>query len=63
MPYAITIGLILLWLLALMSALMSSATLGGFIHVLLVMAVITVFGQGDRRAKAKADLTAGRADY
>lgn len=38
MPYAIAIILILLWLLGLMS----SATMGGFIHVLLVIAVIIV---------------------
>jgi hypothetical protein len=38
MPYAIAIILVLLWLLGLMS----SATLGGFIHVLLVVAVILV---------------------
>ena len=38
MPYAIAIILVLLWLLGLMS----SATMGGFIHVLLVIAVIIV---------------------
>lgn len=38
MVYAIAIILVLLWLLGLMS----SATLGGFIHVLLVVAVIIV---------------------
>jgi hypothetical protein len=38
MLYAIAIILILLWLLGLMS----SATMGGFIHVLLVIAVILV---------------------
>jgi hypothetical protein len=38
MIYAIAIILVLLWLLGLMS----SATLGGFIHVLLVIAVIMV---------------------
>lgn len=38
MPYAIAVILILLWLLGLMS----SATMGGFIHVLLVIAVIIV---------------------
>jgi hypothetical protein len=38
MLYAIAIILVLLWLLGLMS----SATLGGFIHVLLVIAVIIV---------------------
>lgn len=38
MVYSIAIILILLWLLGLMS----SATLGGFIHVLLVIAVIIV---------------------
>jgi hypothetical protein len=38
MLYAIAIILVLLWLLGLMS----SATLGGFIHVLLVVAVILV---------------------
>ena len=38
MLYSIAIILILLWLLGLMS----SATLGGFIHVLLVVAVIIV---------------------
>jgi hypothetical protein len=36
--YAIAIILVLLWLLGLMS----SATMGGFIHVLLVVAVIVV---------------------
>jgi len=36
--YAIAIILVLLWLVGLMS----SATLGGFIHVLLVIAVIIV---------------------
>jgi hypothetical protein len=36
--YAVAIILILLWLLGLMS----SATMGGFIHVLLVIAVIMV---------------------
>jgi Family of unknown function (DUF5670) len=38
MLYSIAIILVLLWLLGLMS----SATLGGFIHVLLVVAVIIV---------------------
>ena len=38
MIYSIAIILILLWLVGLMS----SATLGGFIHVLLVIAVIMV---------------------
>ena len=38
MSYAIAVILVLLWLLGLMS----SATLGGFIHVLLVAAVIVV---------------------
>jgi hypothetical protein len=38
MIYSIAIILVLLWLLGLMS----SATLGGFIHVLLVIAVIMV---------------------
>ena len=38
MIYAIAIILVLLWLVGLMS----SATLGGFIHVLLVIAVIIV---------------------
>jgi hypothetical protein len=38
MLYSIAIILALLWLLGLMS----SATLGGFIHVLLVVAVIIV---------------------
>lgn len=38
MLYSIAIILVLLWLLGLMS----SATLGGFIHVLLVAAVIIV---------------------
>jgi len=38
MLYAIAIILVLLWLLGLMS----SATMGGFIHVLLVIAVIIV---------------------
>jgi len=38
MMYAIAIILVLLWLLGLMS----SATMGGFIHVLLVVAVIVV---------------------
>ena len=38
MIYAIAIILVLLWLVGLMS----SATLGGFIHVLLVIAVIMV---------------------
>jgi Family of unknown function (DUF5670) len=38
MLYSIAIILILLWLLGLMS----SATLGGFIHVLLVVAVIII---------------------
>jgi hypothetical protein len=38
MVYTIAIILILLWLLGLMS----SATLGGFIHVLLVIAVIII---------------------
>jgi hypothetical protein len=36
--YAIAIILILLWLVGLMS----SATMGGFIHVLLVIAVVVV---------------------
>jgi len=36
--YSIAIILILLWLLGLMS----SATMGGFIHVLLVIAVVMV---------------------
>jgi hypothetical protein len=38
MLYAIAIILILLWLLGLLS----SATMGGFIHVLLVIAVIMI---------------------
>jgi len=38
MLYSIAIILVLLWVLGLMS----SATLGGFIHVLLVIAVIIV---------------------
>jgi hypothetical protein len=38
MIYAIAVILVLLWLVGLMS----SATLGGFIHVLLVIAVIMV---------------------
>ena len=38
MLYAIAVILILLWLLGLMS----SATMGGFIHVLLVIAVVMV---------------------
>ena len=38
MLYAIAIILILLWLLGLMS----SATMGGFIHVLLVIAVVMI---------------------
>jgi len=38
MLYSIAIILVLLWLLGLMS----SATLGGFIHVLLVIAVIII---------------------
>ena len=38
MLYTIAIILILLWLLGLMS----SATMGGFIHVLLVVAVVMV---------------------
>ena len=38
MLYSLAIILVLLWLLGLMS----SATLGGFIHVLLVVAVIIV---------------------
>jgi len=38
MLYAVAIILILLWLLGLMS----SATMGGFIHVLLVVAVVMV---------------------
>jgi hypothetical protein len=38
MIYSIAIILVLLWL----AGLMSSATLGGFIHVLLVIAVIMV---------------------
>ena len=38
MLYAIAIILILLWLLGLVS----SATMGGFIHVLLVIAVIMI---------------------
>ena len=38
MLYAIAIILVLLWLLGLMS----SATLGGFIHVLLVIAVVVI---------------------
>ena len=38
MLYSIAIILILLWLLGLMS----SVTLGGFIHVLLVIAVIII---------------------
>lgn len=38
MLYSIAIILILLWLVGLMS----SATLGGFIHVLLVIAVIMI---------------------
>jgi hypothetical protein len=36
--YAVAVILILLWLLGLMS----SATMGGFIHVLLVVAVVMV---------------------
>jgi hypothetical protein len=38
MLYTIAIILILLWLLGLMS----SATMGGFIHVLLVIAVVMI---------------------
>jgi len=38
MLYAVAIILILLWLIGLMS----SATMGGFIHVLLVVAVVMV---------------------
>jgi len=38
MLYTIAVILILLWLIGLMS----SATLGGFIHVLLVVAVIMI---------------------
>jgi hypothetical protein len=38
MLYAVSIILILLWLLGLIS----SATMGGFIHVLLVIAVILI---------------------
>ena len=38
MLYSIAVILILLWLLGLMS----SATMGGFIHVLLVIAVVMV---------------------
>jgi hypothetical protein len=38
MLYSIAIILVLLWLLGLMS----SATMGGFIHVLLVVAVIII---------------------
>ena len=38
MLYAIAIILILLWLLGLVS----SATMGGFIHVLLVIAVVMI---------------------
>lgn len=38
MIYAIAVILILLWLLGLMS----SATLGGFIHVLLVIAIVMI---------------------
>jgi hypothetical protein len=38
MLYSIAIILVLLWLLGLMS----SATMGGFIHVLLVIAVIMI---------------------
>lgn len=38
MAYAVAIILVLLWLLGLMS----SATIGGFIHVLLVVAAIIV---------------------
>lgn len=38
MLYAIAVILILLWLLGLVS----SATMGGFIHVLLVIAVIMI---------------------
>jgi hypothetical protein len=38
MIYSIAIILVLLWLVGLMS----SATLGGFIHVLLVVAVVMV---------------------
>jgi hypothetical protein len=38
MIYSIAIILVLLWLVGLMS----SATLGGFIHVLLVIAVIMI---------------------
>jgi hypothetical protein len=38
MLYAIAVILILLWLLGLMS----SATMGGFIHVLLVIAAIII---------------------
>ena len=38
MLYAVAIILVLLWLLGLLS----SATLGGFIHVLLVVAVVMI---------------------
>jgi len=38
MLYAIAIILVLLWLLGLLS----SATMGGFIHVLLVIAVVMI---------------------
>lgn len=38
MLYAIAVILVLLWLLGLMS----SATMGGFIHVLLLVAVVLV---------------------
>jgi len=38
MLYSIAVILILLWLLGLMS----SATMGGFIHVLLVIAVVMI---------------------
>ena len=38
MLYSIAIILVLLWVLGLMS----SATLGGFIHVLLVLAIVVV---------------------
>ena len=38
MLYAIAVVLVLLWLLGLVS----SATMGGFIHVLLVIAVIMI---------------------
>ena len=38
MLYAIAVILVLLWLLGLVS----SATMGGFIHVLLVIAVIVI---------------------